>query len=194
MPGRRSEAMAAYELGEERWAAGDVRSAFRLVRRAAEQGIEPAIGLLGYFYDDGIGTRADRDAALYWYGRAYRRGSFSAANNIGVIWRDRGRRRRALAWFARAVALGDVDANLNIAKMYLTDGDRERAAKHLRATCETPGALEGSVDEARRLLRELARTTTRHAGAPAGTPRATTSSRPRPRGGCAGPSPRTRAR
>jgi TPR repeat protein len=44
----------------------------------------PAFEIVAQVYDRGYGVRADSGAALYWYRRAYRHGSDSAANNIWV--------------------------------------------------------------------------------------------------------------
>jgi len=91
---------------------------------------------------------------LYWYRRAYRHmGDFSAANNIGVIWRDRGNLGRALQWFQKAVEAGDGDANLEIAKVYLGKGQADKAIPYLAQTCKSPWATDLSKEEARQLLR-----------------------------------------
>ena len=103
---------------------------------------------MGQFYDYGDGVKANADAALHWYRRAYRNGDYSAANNIGCIWRDRGKLGRALLWFGRAVMLGDADANLNIAKIYLRrKHDLQKAAFYLTKTDNSKEATEGSIEE-----------------------------------------------
>src|SRR5205807_6868103 len=43
---------------------------------------------LGYCYDLGVGVKANRAKALYWYRRACRHGESGAAHNIGTVWRD----------------------------------------------------------------------------------------------------------
>src|SRR5215471_3254691 len=98
---------------------GNLRSAFRLYLADAKAGDSGCQVNLGNFYDDAIGVRRNRAAALRWYKLAYRRGSASAASNIGVMLRKEGHTRRALAWFERAVRLGDDEAHLDIAKHYL---------------------------------------------------------------------------
>ncbi len=144
-----------YQRADEEWQRGRLRSAFRLMLAAAQAGMAPAFAPVAYFYDYGEGTRVNRDAALYWYRRAYRNGDYSAANNIGCIWRDRNKVARALLWLHRAVELGDADANLNIAKIYLYNKrDLGRAIQYLNKTCKSGHATEGSKEEARALLRQ----------------------------------------
>jgi len=144
-----------------------MRSAFRLFLSAAKNGMVPAFGTVAQFYDRGEGVKANQKAALYWYRRAYRHGSETAANNIGCIWHDRGKLSRGIWWLKRAVELGDDDANLNIAKIYLGTGrDLKRAIHYLNKTRESDRATVGSKEEARLLLKRL-KTTRQKAG---GTP------------------------
>src|SRR3954447_7703479 len=102
---------------DREWNRRRFRSAFRLLKLAVEKGDRSAQLNLGYFYDLGIGVRRNRELALRWYTRAYRRGDSGAANNIGTIYRDEKHTAKALKWFDRAVKLGDDDANLEIAKI-----------------------------------------------------------------------------
>jgi len=133
-----------------------MRSAFRLFLAAAKYGMVQAFGTVAQFYDRGEGVRANQKAALYWYRRAYRHGSDTAANNIGCIWRDRGNLSRGICWLKRAVELGDDDANLNIAKIYLRTGrNLEKAIHHLNKTRESGRATVGSKKEASLLLKRL---------------------------------------
>ena len=123
-------------------------------------GMPSAFGLLGQFYDQGEGVKADADAALHWYRRAYRSGDYSVANNIGCILRDKKRPVQAVKWFHRAVQRGDADANLNIARLYLqSKRDPKMAALYLRRARDSKTATRGSKEEARLLLKELRRKT-----------------------------------
>ena len=71
------------------------------------------------YYDAAKSVQRNRDAALYWYTRAYRRGDCAAAYNIGVLRYKEKQFKRVLAWFLRAVKLGEVEANIEIGKHYL---------------------------------------------------------------------------
>ena len=149
---REVEPNRLYQRADELWSRGRKRSAFRLFLAAAKAGVVPAYRTVGQFYDRGDGVRASQANALYWYRRAYRHGSYSAANNIGCIWRDRGKLNRAIWWLKRAVKLGDDDANLNIAKIHLRGRHQEKAIHYLDKACKSRRVTEGSKEEARLLL------------------------------------------
>ena len=154
-----------YQRAEEEWRRGRLRRAFRLMLAAAKAGMVPAFATVAQFYDRGDGVKANESAALDWYRRAYHAGDYSAANNIGCIWRDRKKLRQALLWFHRAVKLGDAEANLNIAKIYLRNKrDLAKAVQYLSATCNSAQTTEGSKEEARLLLRELKNKRTKRTG------------------------------
>lgn len=146
-----------YSRAQEAWLKGRARSAFRLFLAAARAGEDGAFGIVAQFYDRGYGVRHDETAALRWYQLAYqhRRTDSGAANNMGCIWRDRGKLVRALRWFQRAVELGDADANLEIAKTYLRRGNTPRARPYLRKTARSPWATEQSKQEAGVLLKKM---------------------------------------
>jgi TPR repeat protein len=134
---------------------GKLRSAFRLFLAAAKAG-EPGCQInLGNYYDAGKGVRRNRAAALYWYKRAYRRGSWAAASNIGVMWRNENKPKLALEWFRKSVRLGDDEANLEIAKYYLLNKiNPARAIYHLKKVRPSPYTTPAGVDEAGRLLKQ----------------------------------------
>lgn len=146
-----------YTRAQEAWLRGRARLAFRLFLAAARAGEDGAFGILAQFYDRGYGVRHDEEAALRWYQLAYRRRrtDSGAANNMGCIWRDRGKLVRALGWFQRAVDLGDADANLEIAKVYRSKGDLVKARLYLHKTRRSPWATEQSKEEAALLLKTL---------------------------------------
>lgn len=147
-----------YTRAQKAWLRGRARSAFKLFLAAARAGEDGAFGIVAQFYDRGYGVRHDEKAALSWYQLAYghRRTDSGAANNMGCIWRDRGKLVRALRWFQRAVELGDADANLEIAKVYLRKSDLVKARPYLHKTRRSPWATEQSKEEAGLLLRRMA--------------------------------------
>ena len=158
-----------YQRADSEWTADKLESAFRLFLAAAKAGYVPAYSMVAQFYDNAWGVKRNEESALFWYRRAYRdhdswyrRGLSTPANNIGCILRDRGQHRRAISWFLRAVKLGDGDANLCIAEIYLrNESDRSKAIQYLKKTCSAPYVTDGSIEEARRLLKELGKTKTR---------------------------------
>ena len=108
---------------------------------------------VGNYYDDGKGVRRNPEAALYWYRRAYRRGYASAANNIGVVWRNEKQPQRALAWFKRAVKLGDDEANLEIGKHYLeNENEPQKALEHFQRVIPSELVSEAGMETATTLL------------------------------------------
>jgi FOG: TPR repeat, SEL1 subfamily len=148
------EANHAYQRAEECWRQGRHRAAFRFFLVAANAGVVPAFGTVAQSYDWGDGVKADENAALYWYRRAYRHGDYSAANNIGCIWRDRNKLGRALMWFHRAVKLGDADANINIAKVWIGNKKNpQRATHYLKKVLKSRHATLGSKEEPEACLR-----------------------------------------
>jgi TPR repeat protein len=137
---------------------GHLTEAFRLFLAAAKRGDKASQLNVGCFYDEGIGVRRDRSAALYWYGRAYRRGDGSAANNIGTMWRGENKPERALSWFRRAVKLGNADSNLEIAKHYLQDDrDLSKAISCLQKVRQSDRVTTTSAEEAMKLLQGATR-------------------------------------
>jgi TPR repeat protein len=142
---------AAYEKGE-------MKSAFRLFLAAAKKGDPGCQMNLGNLYANGRGVKPNHKAAMYWYLRAYRQGMNSAAHNIGLMLRDKGKFDRAIGWLERAE---DGEADLDIAKIYLRNkNDITKAIQYLNRTLQADRRymLQESRQEARDLLRELAAT------------------------------------
>jgi TPR repeat protein len=163
---KRNKDAALHQRADQCWTEGKLSDAFKLFLAAAKAGYVPAYRILASFYDQGTGVKASQKSALYWYMRAfrehdswYRGGDSTSANNIGCIWRDKGRPKIAIMWFKRAVNLGDGDANLNIALIYLrSKRDRQKAGLYLQRTINAKYATDGSIEEARKLLSEIRKT------------------------------------
>jgi TPR repeat protein len=80
----------------------------------------------------------------------------SAANNIGVLWRNENKPKRALQWFRKAVQLGDDEAHLEIAKYYLwIERQPEKAISHLEKVRRLKWVSEAGVEEAAMLLKQV---------------------------------------
>jgi TPR repeat protein len=139
------------------WERGDTRDAFRLFRLGANAGDASAQLNVGYMYDEGIGVRSSRQKALDWYRRAYRRGSAAAANNIGLVLRDKGRYSDAVRWLERARRRGDADSGLSIAEIYLKLGDTARAVRYLNQVRSSKSVTEETYRRATSLLRKHSR-------------------------------------
>jgi TPR repeat protein len=143
-----------FQRADKQQEAGELTSAFRLFLACAKAGDAGCQNNLGNFYRDGIGVKANRERALYWYRRAYRQGLRGAASNIGVLFRDENKLREALAWFERD---GGGDANLAIAMIYLREHNAEKAIRYLKRVCSAkPDEMsEASRKEAESLLKRL---------------------------------------
>jgi uncharacterized protein len=140
---RAEKAEGTYRRAHQHLENGRFSAALRLLHSAAKLGEPMAMHALGYFYDVGTGGRKNRDLAMQWYKRAYRRGFSSAANNIGTIYRDEEDYDRAFAWFNRAMALGDVSANFEIARVYVDHlDDLEKAVPYLRRVAKAKSRVE----------------------------------------------------
>ena len=141
------------------WEHGNLSAAFCLMLDAAKMGDITAQVDVGYMYNTGVGVERDRNAALYWYKRAYRRGAACAAHNIGTVWRDDQHPKRAAFWFQRAVELNggdDGDATFEIAKLYAQDTQHMRRAVHLlRRVLESRNVTQNTVERARGMLKRL---------------------------------------
>src|SRR5579862_3050477 len=82
----------------------------------------------------------------------------SAANNIGVLWRNEKQLKRALRWFVRAVKLGDDEANLEVGKHYLyNENDPRKAISYFQRVTPSRWVSEGGVEEAQKLTKEAKR-------------------------------------
>ena len=110
---------------------------------------------LGWYYDQGIGTRADSKLACRWYRVGHRHGDVCGTTNMGVLWRDRGEYRRALIWLGKAVRAGNHGANLDIAKIHLTRGQPQKAVPHLEAVLRADVVTEDTREQSERLLRRI---------------------------------------
>ncbi len=113
---------------------GNQRKAFRWFLAAARLGDEQSQVKVGYDYAYGVSGGADAAEAIRWWKRADRQGSWDAAFNLGMYFRDRKEWYKALCWFERAHELGDKDALVEIAKIHLRyHGDRDAGLRCLKA-------------------------------------------------------------
>jgi TPR repeat protein len=159
---RKVNAERLFIRAEKQEQSGNLRSAFRLYLAAAKAGDLGCQVNVGNYYDAGTGVRRSRSLAFYWYKRAYRRGDSSAANNIGIMWRNENKPKRALEWFQKAVRLGDGEANLEIAKYYLrNEADPGKTIRHLRKVYQSDWVTEASLEETGRLLKQAKKQATR---------------------------------
>src|SRR5512134_1893782 len=64
---------------------GDYKTAYRLLRPLAKQGLPEAQYSLGVMYDNGRGVQQDYAEAMKWYRKAAEQGDAPAQYNLGVM-------------------------------------------------------------------------------------------------------------
>lgn len=137
--------------------AGDYELARTCYERAAA--LRDPIGLtnLAYLYDVGLGVAADKARAMQLYRRAWRlHGDGCAANNIAILYRERGDRRAMVRWYQRCAATGDGDAQVELAKCY-RDGlgvrrSPEHMARRLAAALASSHVTDAAREEAEAMM------------------------------------------
>lgn len=107
--------------------------AFSLLLAAAKLGDEEAQVEIGYDFAYGMTVDCDTAEALRWWKRAYKQGSWAAAFNLGMFYRDAREWMKAVKWFERAVEAGDEDGLVEVAKIHLRyGGDRDAGLRSLK--------------------------------------------------------------
>ncbi|NBW11315.1 MAG: sel1 repeat family protein [Caulobacteraceae bacterium] len=146
-----------WRWGYEAAEAGDHDRARAIHERSIALGDAQAWFSLGCLYD--MGPKPDPAEAMRCYQRCWRAGFPIAANNIAILYREAGDRRRMAQWFRRAAESGqDHDAALQLARCYLDGtGVRRSLPQAVRWLAVAASAPEDAItddgrEEARRLL------------------------------------------
>ncbi len=96
--------------------------ALELYLQAAEQGYDWAQTMVGYMYDEGLGTPEDNVKALSWYAKAAEQGDITAQNNIGALYENgEGVTQdytQAAQWYQKAAEQHNARAQANLAELY----------------------------------------------------------------------------
>lgn len=142
-----------FNAGDEAWEDGDEAKAFGFFKQAAELGDVAAMLNVGFFFDEGLGVKADKAAARGWYEKAYDEGDASAANNIAILCRENNDLAGAADWFAKAAELGDGDALVELARVHIEGQgvakDEAKARAFLERALALPvddGEEDGEID------------------------------------------------
>jgi hypothetical protein len=151
-----TEAVRLRRRGQDQSIIGPNSKAFLSFLAAAKLGDEEAQVAVGYDYAYGISCKPNVDEALSWWKRAYRQGSWAAAFNLGMFYRDEKQWAKALQWFERAIQAGDDDGLIEIAKIHLRyAGDRAAGLHYLKLAVAAMDKLtEPARLETKRLLKE----------------------------------------
>ncbi|WP_353572693.1 tetratricopeptide repeat protein [Candidatus Albibeggiatoa sp. nov. BB20] len=150
-----------FEQASQAWDQGNNREAFELFRRAAAKGEQNAFLNLGYCYDEGIGTKQDKEKALFWYKKAAQYGDLSAYMNIAVYYVSVKDFKLAEYWYKEAFDKGEKEAGLELAKLGLNNNislTNSNILEYLQvvinAKCKIE-VCEASQNEAYSLLKKL---------------------------------------
>ena len=151
-----SEAADLRRRGQKQSVGGPNSKAFLSFLDAAKMGDEEAQVTVGYDYAYGVTGRVKVDEALRWWKRAYSQGSWAAAFNLGMFFRDAKKWAMALKWFERAIQAGDEDGLIEIAKIHLRyAGERAKGLRYLKLAVAAKDKLtEPARLETERLLKE----------------------------------------
>ena len=110
-------------------------------------------------FDVGNGVDADKGKAFRLYIQAWRRGSFTAGNNLAILYRERGNLRGELRWFQRAAERGDNGTKIELAKYHLNGTSAPcspQKALRLLSQAKAGGALsEAEIEEADAIITSL---------------------------------------
>jgi len=155
---RTANSTELFKRANAEWESGRNKGAFTLFLKAAEEGQPSAQHNVGYFFDEGIGTRKSQDRALYWYKKAWRNDRQSGTCiNIAKLYESKNNSRLAIAWWMKAIAQNDGDAALDLAKHYLRRNRERNAskAKSLLRQVSSARSTGGARTEAAKLLKKL---------------------------------------
>jgi TPR repeat protein len=144
-----SETFLLFQMGDSAEEAGDFSSAKLAFERGAALGDGCCWLRLGYLYDVGLGVETDKREAMRCYRRAWLQRNTAAANNIAILYRERGDHRSMFRWFERAASEGDGSAYLDLAKCY-RDGIGVRKAPQAAVRCLAAALSSPFISEVER--------------------------------------------
>ena len=147
-----------FEQASKEWELENFESAFTLFKSAAEQDDAASQNNLGYFYDEGIGVKADKKKAILWYKKAVENGEVSSCSNLAKIYQDEGDTESAIFWLNTAIRAGDGDAALQLAKLYLNStlsNNIEKAKEKLALVLKSDSVTQDSEKEAKAFLKTI---------------------------------------
>jgi TPR repeat protein len=92
--------------------------AFQLLLEGAQAGDAGCMHNLGFFYDSGKGTAVDRQLALTWYRRSWRKvRNGGAAYNISKIYNELGKFGLARRWLLKDYSLTQEEQDEELAQI-----------------------------------------------------------------------------
>ena len=125
-----SSTSSDFESGVKAYEQGDYPAAFKIMRKAAEDGNIKAINNVGLMYVNGEGIEQDDKAAFEWFFRAANKNNADAQYNLAFMyWTGRSVEQNtaeAMKWYHKAAEQGFADAAFNLAMIYFNGFDVEQ--------------------------------------------------------------------
>jgi hypothetical protein len=147
-----------FSAANSAWDKGKNRLALKLFLQAAAQGDVYSFNSIGFFFDQGIGTKRDPESAIKWYRKAATAGDVPGCTNLALTYVHARNFRRARIWSLRALALGDADAALLLSRAYsqlLSSRGKALASSLLDRIQQSTEVDDEAKSEALRMLAEL---------------------------------------
>ena len=124
--------------------------AIKYLQKAGELGDSGAQNIVGYMYQNGMGTEQDYREAIKWFKKSAEQNNSSAQVNLGYMHNlglgTRQDYKEAVKWFQKAAELGDSTGQNNLGTMYQAGHgvkqDNKIAAKWFKKAAEQ-GSAEG---------------------------------------------------
>ena len=114
--------VAAYYQSDSEGLKQDDKKAFYWAEQAAKKGSSEAMGLLGSFFNRGVGTEKNDNEAFKWFLKAARGGDVDSMAFVGDCYRlGQGTETNvteAVKWLSRAMDAGDANAKESLIEMY----------------------------------------------------------------------------
>lgn len=140
-------ANALLDIGHAAEQRGDYPVARSAFERGAELGDGICLDRLANMFDEGRGGPPDKKRAMHLYRQSWRRFRCTvAANNLAVLYREKGDHRAMFRWFGRGAAEGDGSQLFQMAKCYL-DGQGVRKSEQEALRCLAGAVKSGDIFE-----------------------------------------------
>ncbi|PKY20615.1 kinase-like protein [Rhizophagus irregularis] len=112
----------------------DLKNAFYLAKKAAENGNKVAQFNLGYYYEKGEGIQKDINKAFEWYEKSAMQGHSGAQSSLGKLYKiEKNDLKKAFYWIEKAAKNGCKVAQLHLAYLHEngegTQKDDEKATE-----------------------------------------------------------------
>eukprot|EP01084_Bolivina_argentea_P309187 534786_1 len=117
------------------------QKAFKYYKIAADYGNNIAEHKIGYFFEEGIGTKKNITKAMQWYKISASRNNADSCNNLANCYSDLNNKDIAIKYYEKALALGNCEAVYNYGSLLLQMRENnptfEKKALHLMQKAAT---------------------------------------------------------